>query len=109
MDEDFRTLDLKELYNIFVLEMDDEKEGDREAYNEVRYGVNLKFDIYDFFNGVVKVKEKTGVAIYKRKLWKLDKLWTELEKRRKIIYNWVTDQEEEIMKPRIKKQEEEDD
>lgn len=87
MERDNRQMELSEMYNVFIVEMDEEK--DKDVYALIRLGIDLEFDIYDYFNGIMEIKRKAGDVVYRNRIFKLADVWTELEKRRKLLYNWI--------------------
>lgn len=88
MDEtDVDRMDFQDAYDLFVNEAPKEST----EYAKVRYGVKLKFDVYDYFHDLMTVKEKTGWVIHHGKKFKLTDLWTEVEERAKICKAWLKD------------------
>jgi hypothetical protein len=54
----------------------------REEYNKVRYGFDVKFDIYDYYNGRMTIKSKSGLIAYRGATCPESVVNTELEKRK---------------------------
>lgn len=88
---DIRTMDIRELYNLFIAE--EEEKG--ETYQQARFGIDFRFDIYDYFNNAMKIKMKTGFMIYRGRTIQTKELWTELEKRKKVMIKWLEDNMED--------------
>ena len=50
---------------------------DRDIYDEVRYGISgIQFDFYDWANGRMRIKTKSGIVIYRGKSLKEEHLIT---------------------------------
>lgn len=65
-----------------------------EVYSKARYGVNIRFDLYDYLNNIMVIKGKTGKIIVRGKnnrmnLYDISDFWTELEQRTIIMKKWL--------------------
>jgi hypothetical protein len=60
-------------------------------YKQVRYGISVQFDIYDYLYDIIAIKGKTGKALYRGKAIKLREIWTELEKRNNLMKVWLVE------------------
>lgn len=80
-EKDVREMGLEEAYNNFILLV----ASNTQEYQWVRYGINIKFDIYNYFQGNMKIYKKKEMMIIHKKIYKLDAIYTELENRIKII------------------------
>lgn len=96
-DLDILTLGLPEAWNMYKIMADHDEE-----YRKARFGVKIKFDINDYLKGRIMTKPKTGKALIRGKTCQLEDFETELEKREKIIKEWLVENytEEELVKPR---------
>ena len=85
MSIDIDTMHIPEAYELYS-----SKAGQKDKhYNSIRFGVMKKFDIYDYMNGIIKMKSKKGVAIIRNRMIKLEDLHTELEERNRLIKEWL--------------------
>lgn len=99
MEQDISTMDMKEAFYYLQSFLDQTDEKDEkgnllfpdlaETYKKIRYGLEIKFDVYDYLNGVITIKSKIGVAIYRGKPIELSKLWDELEERTIVCRKWL--------------------
>ena len=89
--KEISTLNIKESFLMLTQYLDDKEEYNdlEETYEQVRFGKNIRFDIYDYINEMVKVKDKSGLIIYRGKTINLTKFWTELEERNIIAKKWL--------------------
>lgn len=96
-DEDSRTLNVKEAFLTLTQYMTETEEYPdlEETYNKARFGIQLKFDIYDYINEMVKMKEKTGKILYRGRTINISDFWTELEKRNILIKKWLIENTED--------------
>lgn len=93
--KDIQEMGLEEAYNYFILLIP----STTKEYNQARYGINIKFDIYEYFRGNLKIYQKKGIVVIHKQIIKLDHLYTELENRTKIIKKMLLEamgQENEI-------------
>lgn len=88
-DIDINSLNIKESFLMLTQYMDEDYEDIEEIYQKVRFGINLRFDIYDYINEMIKTKDKNGIVIYRGKNMNLTKFWTELEQRNIIAKKWL--------------------
>ena len=97
--DEISQMDTKEAFYALQSYLDDADEKDEEGqliypdleetYRIARYGVNIRFDIYDYLNNAIIMKEKKGVAMYRGRSIDLSDLWTELEKRTIKMRKWL--------------------
>jgi len=95
---DIRTLSLEEAWNTFKTEIGmTEKE-----YRQARFGVSIRFDINDYLKGRIAIKSKTGKAFIKGSSYNLEEFETELEKRERVIKEWLLENfgDKEVATPR---------
>lgn len=99
MNEDINSMDFKDTFYYLQTFLDligeKDEEGKElypelpETYQKARFGINTKFDAYDYLNGVMTIKTKTGKALYRGKTINLSSLWTELEERTITMKKWI--------------------
>lgn len=97
MEEDIRTLNVKESFLLltqYMTEIED-FEGLQEVYDTARFGIKLKFDLYDYIYENITMKGKTGKIIYRGRTIDLSNFWTELEARNILIKKWLIENTEE--------------
>jgi hypothetical protein len=104
--DEIAQMDVKEAFYALLTYMDEADERDEngdlifpdiiETYEKARYGIVKKFDIYDYINGTMQLKSKTGKALYRGKAIPLGDMWTELEKRSVILKKWLRQNEPDI-------------
>jgi hypothetical protein len=83
-EREINAMSIVEAYKNFSTYIDELKE--RELYKDVRFGTNgIGFDLYDWANGRMRIKTKSGVVIYRGMTIKEEYLITELERRERII------------------------
>lgn len=88
MEERIRIMSLKEAYNF----MTSEDGVPDELYKKVRYGnMGLKIDIYDYINGFITMKAKTGIVIYRAHRLKMEDIHSDMEERLKLIKQYLLD------------------
>jgi len=95
---EIRTLGFEEAWQLFKTEA----EIGSEEYELARKGIEIKFDINDYFHGNITIKGKTGKAFVRGKLYKSEDIYTEIEKRERLIKEWLLENfaDEEIATPR---------
>lgn len=76
-EQDIRTLTTKQAWEAFITEGGKETE----AYEQVRFGIKIKFDIHYYIEDYLTIKPKKGVAVIRGKAYKLEDLWSEIEDR----------------------------
>lgn len=98
IDNDFFTIPFEDAWAYFKISI----ESSSKEYQQVRFGIKIKFDIYDYQKGRIETKPKQGLALLHGKRYNLEEIETELEEREKIMKNWLIDNEEKtgIMKMR---------
>lgn len=84
-DNDVDKMDIKEAYELFSSEV----QPHTRIYHQARYGINLKFDIYDHFHNMMAIKEKSGIIIYRNQQFTMEEFWSEIEKRTILIKKWI--------------------
>lgn len=99
MNEDINSMDFKETFYYLQTFLDSIGETDEEGndvyeelpetYDKARFGINTKFDAYDYLNKVMIIKPKVGKVLYRGKTINLTDLWTELEERTIIMKQWI--------------------
>lgn len=98
VETDVRTLNVKEAFLTLTQYMAEE-EGTfndiEDVYHKARFGINLKFDIYDYINEMINIKSKTGKIIYRGRTLDISDFWTELETRNILIKKWLIENTEE--------------
>lgn len=82
---EIKTLDLEQCWLVFKTEI----EMETEEYRDVRFGVDIKFDINDYLLGNMKIVAKTGIIYYKGRNFNTESFYTELEKRERIMKRWL--------------------
>lgn len=93
-DVDIMTLGLEDAWEMFVT-LNEELDY---IYEKARWGIKIKFDIYDYLNGAIQEKIKTGKVHIKGIAYESSDYYSELEIRKKLIKRWLLEnyQEEEI-------------
>lgn len=91
------TMDLEDAYNFYITCMQENKELE-EHYEQIRFGINITFDIHDIFDKFVTIKPKNGIVRIRGKSHKLIDYRTEVEKRhakiKKAIIDHITEPNE---------------
>ena len=82
---ELRSMDFNESWNTFKTEVQDSTK----EYRLARFGININFDINDYLKGRVLIKSKTGKAFVRGRAFDLEDFETELEKRERIIKEWL--------------------
>lgn len=100
--QNIKTMGIKELYPMFALEVQ-QLENAEEIYKQVRFGITVPFDVYDYLYDIITVKGKTGKALYRGKTIKLRQIWTELEMRNNLMKEFLIEnmKEDSLMSLRI--------
>lgn len=76
----------EELWNWYSSEVD--MEG--EEFSKVRKGVDITFDIINYFDGFnINIKERAGVVLFGTKIVRKEDVDTELIKRRRIMCRYL--------------------
>lgn len=83
---DIPTLTTKQAWEMFLAEGGKEEQ---ELYKEVRYGINIKFDIHYYIEDYLIMKPKAGAIIIKGKSYKLEEYWSEMEDRTIRMKEWL--------------------
>lgn len=93
-DLEIRQMNFEEAWNTFKTEI----QMMQPEYQKARFGLGIRFDINDYLKGRITIKAKTGKAFIRGKSFELEEFETELEKRERIIKDWLleTFKEEEI-------------
>lgn len=86
---DIKTLSLEEAYELFISEVD--KYRDSKIYGQIRFGIKIRFDIYDYLNGNIRVKHKSGKAIIKGRVYDMEDIYGEIEERNKEMKEWLVE------------------
>lgn len=92
---DIQTLSTEETFQMFVANLDPELEETEKRYAQVRFGISLSFDMYDYINDVIVVKGKIGKVIHRGHVWKSEDFWTELEQRTRLAKQYLMNLEED--------------
>ena len=89
-EEDIATMTFKEAYKILIQSIN-AKDDSKNIYQQARYGTQngITFDIYDYWDGYMKIKPKTGKVIHHNKTHSLTNIRTEIERREKVIKDWL--------------------
>lgn len=82
---DIKTLDIKECWNLFKTE----SEMTDTIYREVRFGIQIAFDINDYLNGYINIKPKTGKCLIRGKSYPSETLHSELELRERAMKEYL--------------------
>lgn len=94
---------MREIWDTFITLENEYKEFE-EDYEVVRFGIKVKFEIYDLWEDTKKIvrKDKDGKVIIDGNTYKLEDFRTEKEERRKIMVNAIIDNvaEVEVTTPR---------
>lgn len=77
-------LTLEDAYKRFCVYKIDNKELEK-SYQQIRWGIKIKFDIYTHFKNKIINKEKEGVVIIEGKSYANKDYYTELEEREALI------------------------
>lgn len=86
MEEKIRGMGLKEAYNFIT----SHPELPTETHNQVRFGFLVpRIDVYDYLNGTLLMKGKTGEVVYRGHAFTLEDIYTDMEKRLSIIKEWL--------------------
>lgn len=89
-EQDIGSMNIKESFLSLTQYLGDEKYPDLdEIYQEIRFGIDLKFDLYDYINEMIQTKSKSGRVIYRGKTIDLTKFWTEIETRNIKAKKWL--------------------
>ena len=77
---------MHELWDTFI-NLEGEYKKYYEDYDQIRYGINVIFEIYDLWEDTKQIirKDKNGEVIINGKTYKLEDFRTEKENRRKIM------------------------
>ena len=77
---------LEEVYNIFIT-LEGEYPNYEKDYEKVRFGTNIKFDIYHLLKKTmnIDIREKEGKVIIGARTYGIEEMWTEEEERRRIM------------------------
>lgn len=105
-EKDISQLNVKEAFYTIQQFLDEIGEKDEDGkpmyedlpniYKKGRYGLKIKFDIYDYINETIGFKTKTGQVCYRSKTFKLSEFWTELEDRAIIMKKWLKQNNPEV-------------
>lgn len=87
-EQDIRTLSLEQVWKVFLIEKGEDAKAES-IYKEARFGSSVSFDMYDYLNGNIQTKPKSGHIIIRGKSMDLEKFWTELEEREKLIKKYL--------------------
>lgn len=86
LEERIKTMGLKEAYN-FIISEDDVP---NHVYNQIRFGfMSPKIDIYDYLNKTIQVKGKTGQVLYRGHGFRVEEIYTDMEKRLQIMKKFL--------------------
>lgn len=98
IEEKIRTMDLKQAY-FFTIGEEDIPEED---YRKMRYGIKVKFDIYDYIHNNIAVKQKSRLIGIGSKWMTMDEFYSEIEARLKFIKIYLLNiyKDESLTKPR---------
>ena len=80
MESRIREMNLREAYTFLI--SDGSLEGAN--YNKMRFGLQLKVDIYDYFNNNFIIKPKKQLVLYGGRMFPLSALYSEFESREKM-------------------------
>lgn len=104
-DTDIDQLDIKESFYLlqqYLNHIGEKDEDDQELYvnlpeiyKKARYGIKLKFDLYDYLNQAITIKQKTGKIQYRNENFDMSAFWTELEERNILMKKWLIDNQPE--------------
>lgn len=86
---DYLQLGLEECWNIFKSEGDLQETEYKQLYHLIRHGIGIKFDINIYLNGHIIIKPKTGKVFIRGHIYSSESLYTELEKRERLIKGWL--------------------
>lgn len=88
MEEKIRGMGLKEAYNFITSHQD----LPSNIHEQVRFGfLQPRIDIYDYLNSTLLMKGKTGEVVYRGHAFTLEVVYTDMEKRQKIMKEWLID------------------
>lgn len=82
---DIRTLTLDEAWEIFKTDI----ERNNIIYKKVRFGISIAFDINLYFKGFIIIKGKSGKVFIGNQTYTAIELFTELERRERIMKKWL--------------------
>lgn len=90
--EDISSLDIKQAFLMLAEEKDGDYKDIEEVYGKARFGIQKRFDIYDYIYDLMSFsKVKSGKVIYRGVTIKLTEFWTEIEERNNLIKKWLRD------------------
>jgi len=97
------TSSMHELWDTFI-NLEGEYPEFEEDYDLVRFGIDVKFELYELWEDTKKIvrKDKDNLVIINGDIYKLESFRTEKEERRKVMVNAISDNvaEVDITKPR---------
>lgn len=101
--EKVMTGSMQNLWDTFI-NLEGEYDGFEEDYELIRYGISVKFEIYDLWEDTKQIirKDKDEMVIVKGKQYKLEAFRTEKEERRRMMANAIIEntEEKEVLHPR---------
>lgn len=83
--ERIRLMNLNEIYHFII----GEKDLDDKTRRKLRYGMDIRVDIYDYFNGSIMEKKKKGICVIQGRVFKTEDINTEMEKRLLLAREWL--------------------
>ena len=97
-DMEIRKMSLEETWQMFKSEVDIHSK----IYEKIRFGVEVKFDINDYFANWFNVKPKTGTFFIRGEARKSENVFTELEIREKAMKQWLLENfgDDDFVSPR---------
>lgn len=94
---------MQDIWNTFV-NLDGEYKDFDKDYELARFGIKVKFEIYDLWETTNKIlrKDKDGKVIISKNTYNIEDFRTEKEERRKIMVNAILENidEKEVTTPR---------
>lgn len=88
---------MQEIWDTFIT-LEGEYDEYEEDYELVRYGIEVKFEIYDLWEDTKQIvrKDKDSKVIIGSNTYKLERFRTEKEERRKVMVNAILNNVSEI-------------
>lgn len=83
--DEMRTWNIEKLWNFISVE----RGLDHRVRDIVRFGKEIKMDIYDYMLNNFTTKSKAGKVVYRGRVYYMEDLYTDIEERRRIAFEWI--------------------
>lgn len=90
-EKDIRSMNLEETWGTYLAEGGQETSD----YNQVRYGIRIKFDIHYWLEKMYIIKPKSGRISIRGASYNISDVWTEMENREIMMKEYLMSLEEE--------------